>query len=252
MTQAVSLIGRRLCKKVVVADFLGRAIVRVGLGTPGEFGGLDVLFAIYGYAIQLYADFFGYTDMAIGIARLLGFRFPHNFDRPYAAVSVQDFWRRWHITLSRWLRDYLYVPLGGNRGGRLATYRNLLLTMTLGGLWHGAAWAFVIWGLYQGLGLAVERWVGQARGEPDVSFDAADVRIRELARLHEGVEVEVWRADPTSPVPFSTLAVRRRWLGRLVTFHFVCAGWFMFHAGTVPGAGVDRAREVRWELRRRF
>lgn len=244
MTQAVTLIGRGLCKKVVVADFLGRAIVRDGLGTPGEFGALDVLFAIYGYAIQLYADFSGYTDMAIGIAMLLGFRFPQNFDRPYAAVSVQDFWRRWHITLSRWLRDYLYVPLGGNRGGRLATYRNLLLTMTLGGLWHGAAWAFVIWGLYQGLGLAVERWVGQARGEPDVSFDAGDVRIRELARLHEGVEVEVWRADPTSPVPFSTLAVRRRWLGRLVTFHFVCAGWVMFHAGTVPGAGVDRALEV--------
>ena len=90
----------------------------------------------------------------------------------------------------------------------------------------------------------MERWVGQAGGEPDVSFDAADVRIRELARLHEGVEVEVWRADPTSPVPFSTLAVRRRWLGRLVTFHFVCAGWVMFHAGTVPAAGVDRALEV--------
>ena len=159
--------------------------------------------------IQIYADFSGYTDMAIGLALLLGFRFPQNFDRPYAAVSVQDFWRRWHMTLSRWLRDYLYVPLGGNRSGRAATYRNLVITMGLGGLWHGAAWVFVVWGLYQGLGLAIERALSEARGEPDVEFDATDVRIRELARLHSGAEVDAWREDPTSPVPFSPLAVRR-------------------------------------------
>ena len=96
--------------------------------------------------MQIFADFCGYTNIAIGVALLLGFEFPQNFDSPYAAVSLQDFWRRWHMTLSRWLRDYLYIPLGGNRKGRLLTYRNLLLTMLLGGLWHGAAWTFVVWG----------------------------------------------------------------------------------------------------------
>ncbi|MEM9518513.1 MAG: MBOAT family protein [Actinomycetota bacterium] len=244
MGRAVLLIGRGLFKKVVVADFLGRAIVNDAFGTPGEQSAIDVLFGIYGYAIQIYADFSGYTDMAIGLALLLGFRFPQNFDRPYAAVSVQDFWRRWHMTLSRWLRDYLYVPLGGNRGGRVATYRNLLITMGLGGLWHGAAWTFVVWGLYQGLGLAVERAIGEARGEPDVEFDAADVRVREIARLHSGAEVDAWREDPTSPVPFSPLAVRRLWLGRIITFHVVCVGWVVFYAGTVPGGGLDTAFDV--------
>lgn len=244
MGRAVLLIGRGLFKKVVVADFLGRAIVDDAFGTPGEYGALDVLFGVYGYAIQIYADFSGYTDMAIGLALLLGFRFPQNFDRPYAAVSVQDFWRRWHMTLSRWLRDYLYVPLGGNRAGRSATYRNLLVTMALGGLWHGAAWTFVVWGLYQGLGLAAERALSEARGEPDVEFDAADVRLREIARLHSGAEVDAWREDPTSPVPFSPLAVRRLWLGRLVTFHFVCAGWVVFYAGTIAGGGLDAAIDV--------
>ena len=113
--------------------------------------------AIYGYAVQIFADFCGYTNIAIGIALLLGFEFPQNFDSPYAAVSLQDFWRRWHMTLSRWLRDYLYIPLGGSRKGRLATYRNLMITMLLGGLWHGAAWTFVIWGGIHGVGLCVER-----------------------------------------------------------------------------------------------
>jgi len=242
--RAVLLIGRGLFKKVVIADFLGRAVVKDAFGTPGEYGALDVLTGIYGYAIQIYADFSGYTDMAIGLALLLGFRFPQNFDRPYAAVSVQDFWRRWHITLSRWLRDYLYVPLGGSRSGRLGTYRNLLITMGLGGLWHGAAGTFIFWGLYQGAGLGVERWMSEVRGEPDLSFDAADVRIRELARLHSGAEVDAWREDPTSPVPFSPLAVRRLWLGRIITFHFVCVGWVLFYAGTVPGGGVGTAVDV--------
>ena len=242
--RAVLLIGRGLFKKVVVADFLGRAIVSDAFGTPGEYGGLDVLFGVYGYAIQIYADFSGYTDMAIGLALLLGFRFPQNFDRPYAAVSVQDFWRRWHMTLSRWLRDYLYVPLGGSRAGRYATYRNLLITMGLGGLWHGAAWTFVVWGLYQGFGLAVERVLGEVRGVPETEFDAADVRVREIARLHSGAEVDAWRQDPTSPVPFTPLAVHRLWLGRFITFHFVCAGWVVFHAGTVTGGGLATAFDV--------
>lgn len=235
--RAVVLIGRGLLKKVVIADFLGRAIVDDAFGTPGEYGAVDILFGIYGYAIQLYADFSGYTDMAIGIALLLGFRFPQNFDRPYAAVSVQDFWRRWHMTLSRWLRDYLYFPLGGNRRGRLITYRNLLITMGLGGLWHGAAGTFVVWGLYQGLGMAGERFLSDLRGEQDTPLDSRDVRIQEIARLHSGAAVDAWREDPSSPVPFTPLEVQSLWLGRFVTFHFVCVGWVIFNSDSLGRAG---------------
>ena len=107
--------------------------------------------------MQIYFDFSGYTDMAIGMAKLLGFHFPVNFRRPYLAASITDFWRRWHISLSTWLRDYLYISLGGNRHGRWMTYRNLMLTMLLGGLWHGASWNFVIWGGYHGALLSLER-----------------------------------------------------------------------------------------------
>ena len=159
--QAAHLIGRGMFKKVVVADYLANAIVQDAFASPDAYSALDVLFGVYGYAVQIYADFSGYTDMAIGVALLMGFRFPQNFDRPYTAVSVQDFWRRWHMTLSRWLRDYLYIPLGGNRRGRARTYLNLLVTMTLGGLWHGAAGVFIAWGLYQGAGLAAERLSGE-------------------------------------------------------------------------------------------
>ena len=135
-SRAAYLIFGGLFKKVVISSFLASAIVDPVFGTPGAHTSAEILFAIYGYAAEIYADFSGYTDIAIGVALLLGFRFPENFDSPYAARSLQDFWRRWHMTLSRWLRDYLYIPLGGNRRGRLLTYRNLLLTMLLGGLWH--------------------------------------------------------------------------------------------------------------------
>ena len=161
--RAFMLIVGGLFKKVVVANFLAEAIVDPVFASPAAHSSGEILFATYGYAIQIYADFSGYTDIAIGTALLLGFKFPVNFDRPYVAATLQDFWRRWHITLSRWLRDYLYIPLGGNSGGFHRTQRNLLLTMLLGGLWHGAAWTFVIWGLIHGVGLAVER--GRKRQE---------------------------------------------------------------------------------------
>jgi D-alanyl-lipoteichoic acid acyltransferase DltB (MBOAT superfamily) len=122
------------------------------------------------YAVQIFADFSGYTDIAIGCALLLGFQFPQNFDRPYTAVSLQEFWRRWHITLSSWLRDYLYIPLGGSRGSETKTTRNLLITMLLGGLWHGAAWTFVAWGGIHGVVLAVERRVTVLRQHPVVGW----------------------------------------------------------------------------------
>ena len=116
--------------------------------------------ALYAYAIQLYCDFSGYSDMAIGLALLLGFKLPINFNSPYKAASITEFWQRWHISLSSWLRDYLYIGLGGNRKGNVRTYVNLILTMLLGGLWHGASWRMVIWGFIQGFALAVERKFG--------------------------------------------------------------------------------------------
>jgi D-alanyl-lipoteichoic acid acyltransferase DltB (MBOAT superfamily) len=191
-SRAFYLIGTGLFKKVVIANFLASSIVDDVFGAPGQHSSLEILVAVYAYAIQIYADFSGYTDMAIGLALLLGFRFPQNFDSPYTAVSIQDFWRRWHMTLSRWLRDYVYVPLGGNRKGELITYRNLLLTMLIGGLWHGAGWTFVAWGGLHGLGLAVGRY---RRG-----------------------------ATPVAPKGIAL------WRARIVTFHLVCFAWIFFRA----------------------
>ncbi|MYI56192.1 MAG: MBOAT family protein, partial [Acidimicrobiia bacterium] len=158
--RATVLIAAGLFKKMVVATYLAEALVDDVFAFPERFSSLEVLLGVYGYAIQIYADFSGYTDIAIGVALLLGIRLPDNFNQPYRAASIQDFWRRWHMSLSRWLRDYLYIPLGGNRGGEWRRDRNLLLTMLLGGLWHGAAWTFVLWGALHGLGLLVERRLG--------------------------------------------------------------------------------------------
>jgi D-alanyl-lipoteichoic acid acyltransferase DltB (MBOAT superfamily) len=157
---AVGLIMLGLIKKVAIADFLAREVVDPVFAVPQAYHAPDVLLASYAYAAQIFCDFSGYTDIAIGIALLCGFVFPQNFDRPYASTGFQQFWRRWHMTLSRFLRDFLYIPLGGNRKGRLLTYRNLMLTMVLGGLWHGAAWTFVLWGTLHGAGLAGERLLG--------------------------------------------------------------------------------------------
>jgi alginate O-acetyltransferase complex protein AlgI len=154
------LIAVGLVKKVVLADFLARSIVDPVFGVPQAYAGPDVLLATYAYAAQIYCDFSGYTDIAIGLALLMGYVFPQNFDRPYRSLGFREFWRRWHMTLSRFLRDFLYIPLGGNRGGRWRTYRNLLITMVLGGLWHGAAWTFVLWGAFHGAGLVTEHALG--------------------------------------------------------------------------------------------
>jgi alginate O-acetyltransferase complex protein AlgI len=190
------LVASGLVKKTVVADELARRVVDPVFNDPAAHSGAEVLLAIYGFAAQIYCDFSGYTDMAIGLALLLGFVLPQNFNRPYLALSLQDFWRRWHMTLSRWLRDYLYIPLGGNRHGARRTYRNLMLTMLLGGLWHGAAWTFVIWGGIHGTALSVERW----------------------AR-------ERW-------VGFRLPA----WLAWFVTFHVVCLAWVFFRSPNLSTA----------------
>jgi alginate O-acetyltransferase complex protein AlgI len=161
VSAGLTLIALGLVKKVVIADYLGRTVVDPVFGVPQAYHAPDVLMAAYAYAAQIYCDFSGYTDIAIGLALLLGFVFPQNFNSPYRATGFRDFWRRWHMTLSRFLRDFLYIPLGGSRGrSRWFTYRNLMITMVLGGLWHGAAWTFVMWGAFHGVCLCLEHGLG--------------------------------------------------------------------------------------------
>ena len=147
-----------LFKKVFIADRLAVFVDPV-FANAGVFDAGSTWLAVLAYGLQIYCDFCGYSDMAIGTARILGYRLPVNFRSPYLATSVSDFWHRWHITLSTWLRDYLYIPLGGSRAGERRTYLNLLLTMVLGGLWHGASWTFVCWGGFLGLALVGDKWV---------------------------------------------------------------------------------------------
>jgi alginate O-acetyltransferase complex protein AlgI len=156
VSAGLGLIALGLIKKVAIADYLGRTIVDPVFGVPQAYHAADALLATYAYGAQIYCDFSGYTDIAIGLALLMGFVFPLNFNSPYRATGFRDFWRRWHMTLSRFLRDYVYIPLGGNRRGRLRTYANLMATMLLGGLWHGASWNFVLWGGFHGAGLSAE------------------------------------------------------------------------------------------------
>jgi alginate O-acetyltransferase complex protein AlgI len=142
-----------LTLKLLIANYLAQAIVDPVFADPLSYDSTFVLAGVYGYAMQIYCDFAGYTLMAIGLAQMLGIRLPQNFRQPYFSCSLQDFWRRWHISLSTWLRDYLYIPLGGNKKGPSRTLVNLLTVMVFGGLWHGAGWNFLIWGLLHGLGL---------------------------------------------------------------------------------------------------
>jgi D-alanyl-lipoteichoic acid acyltransferase DltB (MBOAT superfamily) len=200
------LIAAGLFKKVVVSSYLATELVDPVFGAPGAHGRWELVVAVYAYAIQIYADFSGYTDIAIGCALLLGIRFPQNFDAPYRALSLQDFWRRWHMTLSRWLRDYLYIPLGGSRGTRRRTYINLFLTMFLGGLWHGAAWQFLVWGAIHGGFLALER------------------TVKERWAVSNGDR-------PALLPPQATRALQ--WL---LTFHVVCLAWIFFRADSLGTA----------------
>ena len=189
-----------LFKKIVIADNLApianAVFFRFADGTVGQLSGLDVLVGLYAFAFQIYGDFSGYSSIARGISKWLGFELVVNFHLPYLAVSPSDFWRRWHISLSTWLRDYLYVSLGGNRRGTYRTYRNLMLTMLLGGLWHGASWTFVGWGLYHGVLLCLFRGFGLS-----------------------------------DPSPHGTVGTRLAWLARVaIMFHLTCLGWLLFRA----------------------
>ena len=210
LNRALLLIAGGLFKKVIVSNMLATRLVEPVFQVPQSYGAGDVLLAVYGYAAQIYCDFSGYTDIAIGCALLLGYRFPANFRAPYAAVNPQDFWRRWHISLSTWLRDYLYFPLGGSRRGSVRTYVNLMLTMLLGGLWHGAAWTFVAWGALHGSYLVVHRLWSMVRWEP-------------VVRMRGTV---VWE-----------------WVSRVLLFHAVCVGWVFFRASTF-GLAFDIFRRL--------
>jgi D-alanyl-lipoteichoic acid acyltransferase DltB (MBOAT superfamily) len=156
-SHALFLISKGLIKKIIISDFIAVNFIDRIFELPTAYSGFENLMAVYGYGLQIYCDFSGYTDIAIGIALILGFRLPFNFNSPYKASSVAEFWKRWHISLSRWLRDYLYIPLGGSRKGRFRTIINLMLTMLIGGLWHGADLRFIIWGGLHGLGLAINK-----------------------------------------------------------------------------------------------
>ena len=199
--RAVFLILSGLFKKTVVANWLALNMADPVFRWPEMYSGPDILMGIYAYAVQIYCDFSAYSDIAIGTALLMGFRFPVNFNAPYFGTTLQDFWRRWHISLSSWLRDYLYIPLGGSRGSERRTYANLFITFLLGGLWHGAAWTFVLWGAFHGAYLSVER------------------KVREWLRIPSR------GAPPASPL----VAM----LGRVWIFHVVCFSWILFRAGNM-------------------
>lgn len=202
--QGVFFIVSGLFKKAVISDYISVNFVERIFDNPGLYSGLENLFGVYGYALQIYCDFSGYSDMAIGIALLLGFRFPINFNSPYKADSVTDFWHRWHISLSTWLRDYLYISLGGNRKGKIRTYLNLFLTMLLGGLWHGASWNFIVWGGLHGVALAVHKYV------------------RSLLGRAKNYRSTRWK----------------RFFAVVLTFHFVCFCWIFFRNTTFEGSAT--------------
>jgi alginate O-acetyltransferase complex protein AlgI len=213
------LIFSGLFRKCVIADncaLLANAVFSGNLGKPN----LCVLaIGTYAFAWQIYGDFSGYSDIARGSAQLLGFHFMVNFRQPYLATSLQDFWRRWHISLSTWLRDYLYIPLGGSAKGEYKTYTNLMQTMLWGGLWHGANWTFVIWGGLHGAGLAIERYVRNLGS-----------KIKSLKQM---------------PEPGFT----RVWIKRLLVFHLVCLGWIFFRAESVGSAVglLSGLRQIQWQ-----
>jgi D-alanyl-lipoteichoic acid acyltransferase DltB (MBOAT superfamily) len=204
--RALFLIGLGAAKKFLIADFLAIHLVNRVFDTPLLYSGAENLIAVYGYAFQLYYDFSGYTDIALGSAMLLGVKLPANFNRPYEALDVADFWRRWHLSFSNWLRDYLFYALPGPRS-QVWPYINLVITMTLGGLWHGFTWGFVTWGVLHGAALSATRgW-------------------------------QSWRGRRKQQPPWHT-----RLFARLATFHFVCVTWIFFRAESLESArGVVEA-----------
>jgi D-alanyl-lipoteichoic acid acyltransferase DltB (MBOAT superfamily) len=195
------LIITGLIKKLIISDYISVNLVNYVFDGPHLHNGLECLVALYGYAIVIYCDFSGYSDVAIGISKWMGITIPPNFMSPYQSKSVSEFWRRWHISLSSWLRDYLYIAMGGNRKGTFRTNVNLFLTMLIGGFWHGASWNFIIWGALHGIGLGINKF---------------------------------WNAL------FGKMKVFPKWISNtfygLITFHFVCFCWIFFKASSFETA----------------
>lgn len=199
----IALVIWGLSKKVLFADAMA-PIVNEAYGSAELMSGLALLTATYAFAAQIYFDFSGYTDIAIGSALILGVKLPKNFETPYLSCSIREFWRRWHISLSTWLRDYLYISLGGSRRGEFRTYLNLLVTMVLGGLWHGAGLNWIAWGAFHGLIMSLERFLGLSETRPK----------------HRGILLLRW----------------------FVTFHLVCFSWILFRSGSLSDAGIVMER----------
>jgi D-alanyl-lipoteichoic acid acyltransferase DltB (MBOAT superfamily) len=196
--KGIFLIIAGLFKKAVISDYISVNFVDRVFDNPNLYSGVENLLGLYGYALQIYCDFSGYSDLAIGIAMLLGFNVAANFKSPYQSASITEFWRRWHISLSSWLRDYLYISLGGNRKGKIRTYVNLIITMLLGGLWHGPSLRFVCWGLMHGLALAIHKLA---------------MTLFPALKPSGSVMKPLWRV-----------------LGTVFTFHLVCFSWIFFRA----------------------
>ncbi|TNF38128.1 MAG: MBOAT family protein [Deltaproteobacteria bacterium] len=211
-SRALWLIAIGLFKKVAIADYLGVNLVERAFDTPDVLSSMDVLLGLYGYTMQMYMDFSAYTDIAIGSALLFGFHLPDNFDRPYKATSVQDFWRRWHKTLGSWLRDYLYYPLGGGQVSPLKVYRNLFITFLLIGLWHGADWTYVIYGALHASAMIINRMLRKRRDRLGIKLklDWWGVSWRVFLTLHfvmfarilfrAGIEAQKPGGDPFGKV----------------------------------------------------
>jgi alginate O-acetyltransferase complex protein AlgI len=274
-SEGLFLVMVGLLKKVALGDYLAINLVDRVFDAPTQYSALECYAAVLGYAVQIYTDFSGYTDIAIGTALLLGVRMPLNFNAPYKAPEIIDFWRRWHISLSTWLRDYLYISLGGNRRGRARTYINLMVTMLLGGLWHGAAWTFMVWGGLHGWALAVTRAVGETSrrrgklvavaipalvagpllgGVMSLLLGQSDYSVALLftvlgwllglslavGALHRAWEYPAGgrrRSRPTAGINRS-LSVVFTGLSVLATFHVVCAGWVYFRSETFQKAAT--------------
>jgi D-alanyl-lipoteichoic acid acyltransferase DltB (MBOAT superfamily) len=212
VSSGLLLILLGLFKKVAIADVMA-PIVESSFAAPGAQNSVALLFGVYAFALQIYGDFSGYTDIARGTSRLMGIELMENFNQPYLSRNITSFWRTWHISLSTWLYDYLYIPLGGNRKGRSTTYRNLMLVMLLGGLWHGAAWTFVIWGGLHGLYLAIHRAFGAY-----------------VPRGYQG-----------------RFEFRRDFIPALATFHLVAFAWIFFRAESVKMASSYIQELIRFQ-----
>jgi len=207
IAKGLYLILGGLFKKAVISDYIYVNYVEYIFNDPARHSGIECLFGVYGYALVIYCDFSGYSDMAIGMARWMGFQIPVNFDSPYQSTSITEFWRRWHISLSSWLRDYLYIPLGGNRKGKFRQYLNLFTTMLLGGLWHGASWNFIVWGGLHGTALAFDKMRMELFGKVK--------KVRSALYLNT-----------------------QKVIGFIITFHFVCFCWIFFKADSFEKAGI--------------